>query len=685
MPRYGRYAAYAITITLSAFLIFAVQPIAGKYLLPYFGGSSSVWATSLLFFTGALFFGYAYAYALAKLRRHVQTSVHAGLIILAALYVLFLAFYSGAAYPSLEWTIGNAGIPSLNVLLALIIALGAPYVLLSTTGPLLQYWYGLTGGSEPYTLYALSNAGSLAALLLYPFAVEPYIPLLLQQKIWMCAFAVYAAAALFVALSQKRTDIAAADTHGPPRQKRGIREYAAWIGFAALPALMLVATTTRITQEIAPVPLLWIVPLALYLTTFIIAFSGRLRYALLPLLLFVSAAAAFRFDGYPVGSALPQAAAYLILLFFCGLFCHTLLYRMRPGVRELPLFYLLMSLGGMLGTFAAGIIAPLVFPDFWEFQIGVAACAILAFTSFPAGYFPRAFTARAMTLSRIVFAAFALYLLFSAVMPSKEVRISSRNFYGAASVVFSGPMTVLMHGSTFHGVQYTAKDKAVQPTSYYTVTSGVGRAIAFERSVRGKEPLAAGILGLGTGTLAAYCEKGDTYVFYEIDPRIEMLARTYFNYLSRCEGAEVRLGDGRMLLEKELRDGASGNYDVLAIDAFTDDAIPVHLLTLEAMRAYAAHLRTPQSIIAVHVSNRYLDLAPVVLRLAAEMGFNGLILNDDAISDIGSGSKWVLLAQDVDVLRSSAFSQTNPEKPDATAPIWTDDHASILPIIDFPL
>ena len=669
----------AAAIFSSALLLFAIEPISGKYLLPYFGGSSSVWETSLVFFTGTLFLGYLYVYLLCMLPRARQFAVHA-CVVAACAAVVLVSLRTGSApgfFPG--WAGGNGIAPYLGVLRALAATVGMPYFLLATTGPLFQYWFGLSTQKEPYRFYALSNAGSLLALVAYPTLIERFSSVHMQEYVWSVLFIFCAAlfgaimAALFRALRAEAAELPV--TNALPAQRM-----LQCIGFAALPAFMLVATTTQITQAVAPVPLLWIVPLIVYLLTFILAFSGRGGGAFMRGLLFASAIAAFIvMQGVP--NILLQGGLYLVLLFFCGLACHSELWRLRPPTRSLPLFYVLISFGGMVGTFCASILAPLVFHDLWEFPLGVCVCAITALILLPERFFPPAFDARQKPATKIVIGLMVIAAFFTAIRSGDaHVIAASRDFYGTAKILLVDDFTVLELGGILHGSEYTEPEKHFLPTAYFTPGSGVGRSIAYEEIE--EKDLRVGVLGLGVGTLAAYCRPGDAYVFYEIDPKIVALAQNYFGYLRHCAGAQVRVGDGRLLLQNEQKEGDLGQYDILAIDAFSGDTVPVHLLTREAFALYAAHLHSPQSIIAVDISNRYLDLAPVVLRLAREMGFSAIITDQGSEKDPGAlPSEWILLAKDPAVFNSKIFADASSAPLPAPGPLWTDDYTSLFPLL----
>ncbi len=675
------YRSFAVSIFLSAFLLFAIQPIASKHLLPYFGGSSSVWATSLVFFTSILFFGYAYVYVLTTQSAQRQLLVHST-IILAGMIATMAALISwGSLYPPLDWLSSSSIAPALRVLIALSLSIGVPYFLLSTTGPLLQYWYGVSSQSEPYKLYALSNAGSLIALISYPFLIEPNISLPREEFLWTLLFFVYAVLVLLVTVSIQSIR---AQTHVSVRAAGSLRNKAAWIGFAALPAFLLVATTTVLTQLISPVPLLWVVPLAIYLLTFILAFSGIVLFRFLPLLTLAATGIAFLYTPAQPVEIVPQVCAYFMLLFFACLFCHTKLYELRPHTNALPFFYLCTSLGGVIGSIGASFIAPLIFTDFYEFPLGLALTASLAVACIPADLYPR-FANGKIRRAIVILAPFACAALFTNIVVASVTpdKIASRNFYGAVQVSFTEDATVLLHGTTMHGLQPSAREWSYVPTTYYTQNSGIGRAMRHVRS-ENAGGLNVGVIGLGTGSLAVYCEKNDTFVFYEIDPRIESIARDYFSYLARCPGSSVRIGDGRIILSNE--NAASSTYDLIAVDAFTDDAIPAHLLTKEAVALYMSKLSSDDGIVAMHTSNRFLLLYPVLLSIARELGLTAMVVNDDgAGGHMPAGSQWVLLSKNPRVFDGDAFIGVSRWSAPVPLPqMWTDTYTSLFTVLDLP-
>jgi len=678
------YLLFAVTIFLSAFLLFLIQPIAGKLLLPWFGGSSSVWATSMLFFTGALFLGYCYAYWLTRRPIKEQVRVHIIVTALGALAALVSLTMWGSIYPSLEWTIGSSLPPALKTLVALVSGLGIPYFLLSTTGPLLQYWYGVSAGREPYKLYAISNAGSLLALAAYPFLIEPVALLSEQEMVWGILFLVFAALLVRVSRGMRRENIPT--PHG--REKISYRRAALWVAYAALPAFMLVATTTEITQTIAPLPLLWIAPLSLYLLSFIIAFTGFRGWIIVPAALFGSAYAAWHYIDVTSYGIQWRILADVSLLFFLALHAHSHLYRLRPHTQQSALFYVFVSFGGVVGTLLASVLPPLVFSDYYEFAIGVALAAAVAVHISPAPW-PFRKESVWIYILKMAIISFVLTLVVLGLRDYFKERNEgyaevSRNFYGTVKVYVGPNYRSLLHGTTMHGMQMTDPALEFVPLAYYSPDSGIGRAFMNARLTNPDAQIRVAILGLGAGMTASYCTPGDEFVYYEIDPRIEGIAREYFTYLSKCPQAEIRLGDGRVLLDQEFREGEKGEYDVILADAFNDDTIPVHLMTREAIHRYVSHLKDERGIVGVHISNRYLDLLPVVMAIAQEEGLALLdvrVNNDDAY---GSTSHWVLLSPSAETFTAEIFKNAASELSEKRVRAWTDSYSNLLSVIELP-
>jgi hypothetical protein len=670
MPRISGYLISATTIFLSAFLVFQIQLIFGKLLLPWFGGSSSVWATSMLFFTGMLFFGYLYAYVMTLYPQRSQIRIHLALIVLGTIWILIsvIVWHSGA--PPFDWLAGRDLPPAVSTLLVLLFTIGISYFLLSTTGPLIQYWYGITAQQEPYSLYAISNIGSFLALISYPFLLEPFITLEHQQLIWAAAFLLYAGLSATICLAVK-----AGTNRVEDEESTRASEKMRWVLYALFPSLMLVAVTTHITQVIAPIPLLWIAPLSIYLLTFIIAFAGVRTNVVIPLALAVSAIVAWHYARSYGATDYLKIGADLAFLFFLGFYCHSELYKIRPPRERSALFYLGISFGGMVGAFLASIAAPLLLNDFWEFPFGCAVAIIISVRALELSF-------QKFLSKRIVGLVTALSA--AAVVASGYVYIGSRdpnfvlvtrNFYGSAKVYQDKFSRVLIHGNTRHGVQFLDPKFEHIPTSYYGPETAVGRAVMFERSQHRDNTVSIGVLGLGVGTMAAYCEKGDFLTFYEIDRRISKIAYENFTYLAQCPQAQIHFGDARLLLEKEYAEGKKGNYDLIVADAFVDDSIPVHLITRQAIARYMSHLRGNNGILAVHVSNRHLDLLPMLMSVAKEERLS--IFYEDTIvqNQTTYPSQWVLFC------RWPIFKGAGAEPTKKPVPAWTDDYSNLFSTI----
>ncbi len=647
---------YALTIALSSFLIFLIEPLAGKSLLPHFGGAASVWSACLVFFTGALFAGYAYAALLVRTLPRMQFLAHGAVVAFA--FVWMVLGSTESAWGG-EW----------GVLGSLVGAYGPQFLLLSATAPLVQQWYARRFG-EPYRLYALSNAASFLGLLAFPFVLEPWLPLSVVLGLSRILFCVFALLVLYLAWVQARAR--ADDIRGAEVDRRHI---ATWIALAALPTALLSSTTTQLTQVIAPVPLLWIVPLALYLLSFVLAFGGFRITPWLATGVLASSIVAYAITPARAELAPLQLAAYLALLFGTAWICHGHLYASRPAPQGLTSFYLATSLGGLIGTLSIAFAAPLVFSDYLEFPILVGCAALVALWSVRAN------------LPRAIIAACALVILggtttFLAGRPLVDVRAQDRtllrDFYGVKTVGRTEAGNFLLHGRTLHGLQL-AGASSTEPQVYYSPLSGVGRALSALRAREGQ--LRVAVIGLGTGTLAAYCAPQDTFAFFEIDPQVATLARDDFSYLSQCPAETVAIGDGRMLLGGVP---AGETFDLIAVDAFDSDAIPLHLLTREAFSLYASRLARADSIIALHVSNRYLDLPPVVIRTAADAGLASMVVRDyGRAGTLDAPTTWVLLARDSRVFTDPAFAgaDTTPIVPARRG--WTDDFSSILSSIRF--
>jgi SAM-dependent methyltransferase len=667
---------YAATIFLSSFLLFVVQPLIARLILPWFGGSAAVWTTCMLFFQALLLAGYAYAHLLVgKVRSgRVLAIMHTALLALAVA-TLPIA-------PAESWKPGGAEEPVSYILLLLGVAVGLPYLLLASTSPLIQAWYARAYlERNPYRLFALSNLASLVALVGYPIAIEPWLAAREQVQGWSWLFGAFA---LLCAASAWLTP--GTRDHQDPESGKVLEKnpYALWLSLSAAGSVILLAVTNHLTQNVAAVPLLWLAPLTLYLLTFIIAFEGGGLYrpaALWSVILVALGAMAWLLVDERFHFELPvQLGVFLFGLFAGCLFCHGELYRLRPAPRHLTAFYLTISAGGALGGVLVAVLAPFVFDAYYELGIALVAIALLAALRFRhLGMLPQ-YASLAVLLGATACAA------YEAFSYHKDVRVSSRSFYGVLRVKEygeagdEGHLRRLVHGAIMHGEQYMTGEWRSFITSYYQEPSGIGAAIRARQAASASVRI--GVIGLGTGTLAAYGRKGDAFRFYDIDPRVVSVARSEFTYLGDSPAQiEVAVGDARLTLEREAPQG----FDVLAVDAFSGDAIPVHLITREALRVYLRHVK-PDGIVAFHVSNRFLELVPVVARLAREEGVQAVHVSDDPDDDDQSRrsrSDWVLVSRSAEALSAPRIAEAGAKPPEERPEwrTWTDDYSNLVQIL----
>jgi hypothetical protein len=674
---------YAATVFLSAFLLFQIQPIVAKMILPWFGGSSSVWSVCLVFFQVELLLGYAYVHWLhEKVTARRQPLVHGALLLLS------LALLPVAANP--VWK-GSTLAPGLSVLAVLAGAVGAPYLLLSTTGPLMQTWYarsfhGSGINARPYRLYALSNLASMLALLSYPVLVEPLLPVGAQAQLWSAAYVAFVATCLATAFVTRRGMLPAAspvvadvpvarDAVAHP----GWTECLIWIGLAATASMLLLAMTRHLTQDVAPVPFLWIAPLSIYLLSFILCFDAP-RYYVRPLFLAALPLAFVALDRVlDSGMEVPVLIALISLsLFVFCMVCHGELVRRKPPVRYLTLFYLMLSIGGALGGLLVGLVAPAIFNAYFELPIGLFLCAALVVV---------VLWSDLRTVWRVVLLIALLGYGWRLADISWDYvhgyRKVVRNFYSQLRIDDSvddvlGAKRKMVHGRINHGEQFMDVKLRKEPTAYYCEKSGVGRAI---RSLQqAGQPLKLGVVGLGAGTLAAYGRAGDEMRIYEINEQVLELARSDFTFLSDSAAHIVPvLGDGRLMLERD----PPQHFDLLAMDAFSGDSIPAHLLTLEAMKTYFGQLK-PDGLLAVHITNRYLDLEPVMAAVAQQYGKTALIydLDPDDNDLYCRHTTWVLMMSPERAAALPASLRDGvPLKPRPGFAAWTDSFSNLFSIL----
>lgn len=673
----------AFVVTLSSFALFAVEFAIGKQLLPAFGGSVFVWTTALVFFTTMLALGYAYVYAIRGMPSPRRERFHSRVLVTLGGLQVASAFLIGFGMYPFAWFASLPAAPWVQVWLALACSVGPGFLALATTAPLVQFWYARVVRSEPYHLYALSNAGSFAALGAYPFLIEPSLTLSVQRAWWLGFVIVLLAGSVVLAhvAGRENPGEKEADTVGEAVPARRAAE---WFWYAALASALLVAVTAQLTQVIASLPLVWMVPLGLYLVSFVLAFAGRGEARWLAPLAFVVLAGSFAvyLPGFTTAGASRQLLVYLVMFFIVSWYLHAQVYE-RRATRALPLFYLCIALGGALGTFAVGIGAPLFVPGFLEFPflLSAAIATVAVYICLPASM-----SRLLRGAVRAALAGMALYAGFFALTHDARGSIhESRTPYGTVSVWERDGVRFMTHGTTIHGAQYEDEARAQEPLSYYGRGTGVGRAILFAQTIKSDEPVKIGIIGLGTGSVAAYCRPGDLFTFYEIDPRIEEVAREHFSYLERCSGASVRVGDGRLLLERELRESRGEAYDVLVVDAFSDDIVPTHLLTQEAFATYLRHLSLPRGVLAVHVSNRFIDIAGVVARYARDAGLPSIHISTDGDAAIHAyGSQWVLITLHEGTFAPHIFALAASPAPEPVARAWTDERIDLIRALRLP-
>jgi len=677
----------ALTIFCSAFLLFLLQPIIAKQILPWFGGSAAVWTTCLVFFQTTLLLGYAYAdFSVRRLSSRMQLRLHVVLLV-ASLVVLPIV-------PGAFWKPSGLESPIWLILGLLAATIGLPYFLLSTTSPLVQAWFARSHpGRSPYRLFALSNLASMLALLGYPFLLEPWIATRMQAWGWSVGYALFACLAIVTTL---RSSTAAAGeapdvltagaapaqtaSAGPvmPEPPPTVRRQVLWCALAGTSSVLLLAVTNHITQNIAAVPLLWIVPLTLYLITFIICFDGEGWYRR-PLFLALLAAGLGVMAWTLADPRLTHELALQLGVFCAGfflacMFCHGELVTGKPAPRHLTRFYLMISLGGALGSILIGVVAPLTLPGDYDLALALVACATLLVLQ-----------VRRDALVFRLLADTALLVaigcgIWSFIETARDVVYTSRNFYGVLRVQESGSGEALrrqlIHGTIMHGKQYLDPALRTQATSYYTATSGIGRVL--ETINPRLEPLKVGIIGLGTGTIATYGGRGDVFRFYDINPGVVAIAQRDFSYLKDSAATvELPLGDARLSLARE----PPQHFDVLAIDAFSSDAIPVHLITQEAVEVYLRHMK-PDGVIAFHVTNRYLNLVPVVEGIAHELGLEALWIDDPGTGVLANASSWVLLAKLPGRLADARLTDASfpmPMRRDWR--VWTDDFNNLVQVL----
>ncbi len=744
---------FALTMFLSAFLLFQVQLIISKYILPWFGGSAAVWTTNMLVFQLLLLAGYIYSHLISgRLSPRTQSGLHLTLVAFALLLVAVLSIaWPSAVTPAATWKPSDSQHPVRDVILITLLATGLPFFVLSTTGPLLQRWFAQQGGdSRTYRLYSVSNFGSLLGLLAFPLLFEPLLRLRVQGALWSLLFVVFCAGVAWcawnIALNRESSaphQALASDAAVSPIV------YVLWFLLAACASALLLATTNQLCQEIISMPLLWVVPLALYLLSFILCFDHprwyrrEIFHPLFAVGIFVLCTA------MTFAQSTVQIVVMPLLLFVACMICHGELVRLKPGVRRLTSFYLAVSGGGAIGGIFVAILAPNIFRFFTEFQLSLGACAALALLClflddrswiyFRAFWLPCVIAASVLltiaslgqwipVLSKILqetyfyawaffiaallllgafiqsksagsqrgfrfvqpiavaIALLAVFALYESAQPESGLFLGERSFYGALRVFeLQQGGKALFHAHTMHGAQLNPPNNRI-PMTYYGPDSGIGLLLSnHPRHSQENSQLRVGIVGLGAGTLAVYGRTGDYFRYYEINPQVVELSsgpHPVFTYI-RDSAAKVDtlLGDARLLLEQEAAQGNPQKLDVLVLDAFSGDAVPVHLLTKEAFDTYAKHLRNDNAVIAIHISSRHINLLPVMEGLREYSHSYSLVKftpgNYPFIENL-----WVFLAKRPQSLQIPGLSPSlPPSMPQAEPRLWTDDYSDIFRLI----
>lgn len=728
-PRPSRLSPtlFAGAVLFSAGLVFLVQPMVAKLALPLLGGSPSVWNTSMVFFQAALLVGYAYAHLLQRIGSlRTQAAIHVAVLVLAAV-VLPLRVSEMVGPPSSTH-------PNLWLLAMLAASVGAPFAALSATAPLVQAWYARVfqsdAGKEPYVLYAASNLGSLVSLLAYPILVEPTLTLHAQRWSWSAAYAGFALlmAALALLAARAPASPVAPQVDAPPSPTVRGRERLAWIALAAVPSSLMLGVTTHITTDVASAPFLWVLPLALYLVTFIVAFQAR--PAISPQIALMIHAAAIAvcvaFLPFKVTNFLLQLAIHLATFFFSALVCHQALVARRPPPARLTEFYLCMSLGGVIGGAFTALLAPVVFSNVWEYPIvlalaclarpmgaqlsparwcalaiGVAmviAAPLLSAVDIETGAVPKdvvvglllgggVIATFLVSPHKLLFTGLIVLLMVCAHLAGDrgEARQSWRSFFGVVRQSettvpgLGGTVRMLAHGTTLHGAQAQDPRWRCRPLVYYAPETPIGQVFVDGR--RRKAALRIGAVGLGTGAVAAYVRPTDHLTFFEIDPQVIRISTDpkHFSYTTECAKGVVdyRLGDARLTLAKEPQ----GEFDILLIDAFSSDSVPVHLLTVEAVKSYLARLK-PDGVLILHLSNRNLELRGPAMAVAKAAGGAALLQQHQAAEN--SPSLWeatedaLIIARTPQALAAfRADGRWTPSDPTQARP-WTDDYTNLV-------
>lgn len=678
MNRIALTVVFASTIFLSAFLLFLVQPLVSKNLLPWFGGSASVWATCMVFFQVLLLAGYAYADVISK---HLK--VKNQVILHLALYAFCLLSFSVLAdKENINLESEN---PTLTIVMVLLGTIGLAYFLLSSTGPLMQKWLTKSNlNLNVYRFFSLSNLASLAALVSYPFLIEPYFSLTTQAQAWKFFFFIFSASITITGvaflLTHDNSSQIMQDAQPVEKNRPGIQQLMKWIGLSALGSWMLISVTNHITHDIAAIPMLWIAPLSIYLISFVLCFENDRWYSnkiFFPMV--IAAVAIFSLDmgDWGFSNSVNGIPLYIGFLFIICMFAHGELASSRPSSEHLTRFYLMTSVGGALGGLLVGFGAPFILPAYYELGIGfLAASWILYFLSIDS------IRRKIASLILIIWTSFFLH---QQINSSFEKSLSvSRNFYGTLKVVDEADESDkiksrrLYDGNVNHGEQYLDADRRMLPTTYFGPDSGVGLLLG-----KAEQSLKVGIIGLGAGVLATYGKPNDEFIFYEINPEVVRIAQKSFTFLKDAKSdIKIKIGDGRLLLERE----PSNQFDIIILDAFSGGAVPTHLLTKEAYQIYLNHLK-PNGVLAFNSTNHRINVPPLIKAVADDLNLTStLIVHRVPRTEMSNlrSTKWSLVSRDPNAFRENYF-KTNASDFEIIQGLeaWRDDFNNIFKIIKF--
>lgn len=681
---------YAATMGLAGFLLFQVQPVMAKYILPWFGGSAGTWIVCMLFFQVALLAGYAYAYALTRPLGMRGQAVIQVVLLVAAFLLLPIT-------PADAWKPVEAGDPSGRIIALLAICVGGPYVLLATTSPLLQRWLTwIDPDIKVSRLFAVSNFGSFLGLLSYPFVFERFLSSQEQTRLWSFAFVAYAV--LFIlcaALAWRRASQPAAAPAGDTTATRTGGPAALWLVYAALGSILLLATTNQITQWSAVVPFLWIAPLSLYLLTFVIAFGSQRFYArpLCTIVFLVLAALSYALPAPDTSGTLLAAIVLQCATLFAGcLICHAEMVRLQPEPVRLPSFYLATALGGALGGLVVALLAPLLLRDYWEQAIAIVLIAALALRlNVTESGWKRNVPGLALAGSAVIFLAAISAQMVSEIRSSREVVERVRNFYGVVKVVKEDEddsdhaSLSMKQAGIDQGSQFTAAAHRQEPACAFTAESGVGHAIFLnaKRRANPSAPIRIGIVGLGAGMIATHGRAGDLIRYYELNPAVLALVERHFSFVKDTPAkVEIGLGDGRLLLEREAEGGRSQRYDVIVMNAFRGASPPMHLMTKEAFDVYRSHLE-PDGILAINFELDTFEIAPLHRGLASAAGFDVRWIETATEEGCDDPISWALYTRDKNFWEvPQVKASISPWRDGSDSKLlWTDRSSNLMSIL----